>query len=42
VTADVDGEARIARRVRATDPCNRPDVVIDADGSATLNRGATA
>ncbi|GAB3326469.1 hypothetical protein EI982_09910 [Haloplanus rallus] len=42
VTADVDGEARIDRSFRATEPFNQLDVVIDADGSATLNRGLAA
>lgn len=42
VTVRVDGEARVARQFRATEPFNQLDAVVAADGSVTLNRGLAA
>ncbi|WP_251341422.1 hypothetical protein [Haloplanus halophilus] len=42
VTVRVDGEARIAREFRATEPFNQLDAVVAADGTVALNRGLAA
>ncbi|GAB6860343.1 hypothetical protein JCM17092_04320 [Haloplanus litoreus] len=42
VTVRLDGEARLAREFRATEPFNQLDAIVAADGSVALNRGLAA
>lgn len=42
VTVRVDGEPRLAREFRATDPFNQLDAVVTTDRSVALNRGLAA